>query len=122
MNNQNAIEYIKNNSLIGIKAGNKRDSFLEIWMVIVDGRVFARSWGLATRSWYNAFKEDNTGEILCGEAIHKIKAIVPDDIEALTKQINKAYLDKYDYGSNSYYANGIIEEKHAIKTMEFIIE
>ena len=36
--------YLKNHTLIGIKGGRERDSFLNIWMVEVDGRYFSRSW------------------------------------------------------------------------------
>lgn len=37
------LNYVRNNNLIGIKAGKERDRFLEIWMVVVDNRIFAMS-------------------------------------------------------------------------------
>ncbi|RTZ46692.1 hypothetical protein EJ377_22175 [Chryseobacterium arthrosphaerae] len=55
MNKDSAHAYIQSHNLIGIKAGAERPDFLEIWMVIVRNRIFARSWGLAERSWYTAF-------------------------------------------------------------------
>lgn len=120
MNNK-AIEYIKSHNLIELKAGNKRETFLEIWMVTVDNRVFARSWGFAEKSWYNTFLSDNKGHIKCGENIYKIEAVIPKDLNELTEQINTAYLNKYNFGRNAVYAQGIIEQKHIDKTMEFII-
>jgi hypothetical protein len=59
MNRNTALDYIKTNNLIGIKAGENRSAFLEIWMVTVNDRVFARSWGLAEKSWYNSFLQDS---------------------------------------------------------------
>ena len=37
-------EYLKNNTLIEIKGGIEREKFIQIWMVEVNNRIFARSW------------------------------------------------------------------------------
>ncbi|WP_160140069.1 DUF2255 family protein [Chryseobacterium sp. c4a] len=121
MNKNKALDYIKTNNLIGIKAGSERPGFLEIWMVIVQNRIFARSWGLAERSWYNTFLEYPTGQIQCGNTTYNIKAVIPEDLDQLTEEINQAYLTKYNFGQNSKYAIGIIEDKHIERTMEFTI-
>lgn len=114
------IDFINKNNLVGIKAGKDRQSFLDIWMITFENRVFARSWGLAERSWYNTFLIDNLGEIKCGEKIIQIVAIIPDDIELLKDKLSGAYLKKYDHGENSYYAHGIIKDEHIARTMEFV--
>jgi hypothetical protein len=121
MKNNKAIDFIKSHNLIGLKAGAERETFLEIWMVVVNNRVFARSWGFAEKSWYNTFLSDNKGHLKCGETIYKIEAVIPKDLNQLTEQINTAYLNKYNFGSNAAYAQGIIEQKHIDKTMEFIL-
>jgi hypothetical protein len=116
-----AIEYIKTNNLIGIKAGLDRPDFLDIWMVVVDNRIFARSWGFAERSWYNTFMKNPEGQIKCGERIFHIQATIPKDNSDMTERINHAYLAKYNSDHNIKYAIGIIEDKHVEKTMEFIV-
>ncbi|WP_223598682.1 DUF2255 family protein [Chryseobacterium sp. GVT01B] len=121
MNKEKALDYIQNHTIIGIKAGHQRPEFLEIWMVVVQNRIFARSWGLAEKSWYNTFLEDSTGEIQCGETVYSIKAMIPEDVNDLTEEINQAYLTKYNSDHNIQYSRGIIQEKHVVKTMEFII-
>ena len=121
MKNKNALEYIDSHNLIGIKAGKERESFLEIWMVTVENRIFARSWGFAERSWYNTFLKDNLGEIKCGETIYKIEAKIPSDLADIENKINQAYLKKYDSGDNAFYAKGITKKEHVEKTMEFVI-
>lgn len=117
-----AIHYIQTHNLIGLKAGSNRTDFLEIWMVVVDKRIFARSWGLAERSWYNTFLNNPSGEIQCGDAVYRITAKVPDDLHHLTEPINQAYLNKYNEGRNAPYAQGIIQPQHAARTMEFVIQ
>ncbi|MDR3025579.1 DUF2255 family protein [Chryseobacterium sp.] len=121
MNKENALHYIKTNNLIGIKAGKHRSEFLEIWMIVVQDRVFARSWGLAERSWFTAFLENSAGEIQCGEVTYPVYAVIPEDLNELTEEINKAYLTKYNTGHNIPYSQGIIHEKHVVRTIEFII-
>ncbi|AZA50256.1 DUF2255 family protein [Chryseobacterium carnipullorum] len=121
MNKDLALDYINRHNIIEIKAGQHRTTFLEIWMVIVNDRIFARSWGLAEKSWYHTFLQDPIGQIKCGKEIFNIKAVVPDDITDLTPEINTAYLTKYNTGSNLRYSQGIIQQKHVEKTMEFII-
>ncbi|QDP86204.1 DUF2255 family protein [Chryseobacterium sp. SNU WT5] len=88
----------------------------------VDDRIFARSWGFAERSWYNTFLNNPFGEIQGGDAIFKIKAEIPEKENGLMEKINNAYLSKYTSTEhNKKYAEGIIEEDHIEKTMEFII-
>ncbi|MDM1555547.1 MULTISPECIES: DUF2255 family protein [Chryseobacterium] len=122
MNKNEVLEYIRIHNLIGIKAGPERPDFLEIWMVIVQDRIFARSWGLAEKSWYNTFLKCPEGQIRCGNTIYNVKAMIPNDQNQLTEEINQAYLTKYNTGQNRQYAIGIIEDKHAEKTMEFIMD
>ncbi|MNZ94065.1 hypothetical protein D3C78_1131660 [compost metagenome] len=90
-------------------------------MVTIDNRIFARSWGMAKKSWYNTFLNENEGQIKCGDKIYNIKAQIPNDLNEIEEQINQAYLRKYDSGENSFYAQGIIKKQHAEKTMEFLL-
>lgn len=117
---QATIDFINTSNLIGVKAGNQRETFLQIWMVVVGNRVFARSWGLNERSWFNTFLNDPNGQIKWGDRISDIRAKVPGWDENLQEQINQAYLNKYDKGENSFYAHGIIKPEHVAKTMEFV--
>ncbi|PTT02295.1 DUF2255 domain-containing protein [Pedobacter sp. HMWF019] len=115
------LDYIKTHNLTGIKAGNTRENFLNIWMVVVQDRVFARSWGFAERSWFHSFSQGAEGAILAGASIVAVRGVLPEDLKELTNSINQAYLDKYDTGGdNSFYAKGIIEPEHIKFTMEFI--
>ncbi|MBK7109361.1 MAG: DUF2255 family protein [Chitinophagales bacterium] len=120
-NTQQALNFIKTNNYTEIKAGKERTTFLEIWMVVVDNRIFARSWGFAERSWYNTFLLDPYGQIKCGETIYNIQAAIPNDMNALTTSINQAYIDKYNFGKNIEYVSGIIQQNHIDKTIEFIV-
>jgi hypothetical protein len=113
-------EYLKHNSLTGIKAGKDRNSFLDIWMVQVDGRIFARSWGKSERSWFTTLlQEPATGQIKFGDRIINVSG-VPCKDAALNKLIDKAYLERYTTPENIPYAQGISQPEYADYTMEFV--
>lgn len=116
------LDYIRQHNLIGIRAGQDRPTFLPIWMVVVDNRVFARSWGLAEKSWFNSFMENPAGAIRCGEEMIPVRAVVPSDLAQLTERISQAYLDKYNAGANSPYAQGITQPEHVARTLELVVE
>lgn len=78
--------------------------------------------GRAENSWYNTFLKDPTGQIKCGGNIFGIEGIIPRDVSELTDDINDTYMEKYNYGSNKKYAEGIIKQKHIERTMEFRIK
>jgi hypothetical protein len=113
-------EHLNRNSLTGIKAGKDRTTFLDIWMVNVDGRIFARSWGKSERSWFTALlNEPDAGQINFGDRIIDITGVACKD-PALNKQIDRAYLERYTTPENIPYAQGISQPEYADYTMEFV--
>ena len=54
---------IRDAKILGIRAGAKPHRIIGIWAVVVDGRVFVRSWSLKPRSWYRTFLEEPRGVI-----------------------------------------------------------
>jgi len=50
--------------ILGIRAGtDSSHRVIGIWAVVVDGRVFVRSWSMKPRSWWRMFLKDPNGEI-----------------------------------------------------------
>ncbi|MCB0633193.1 MAG: DUF2255 family protein, partial [Lewinella sp.] len=112
-------QHLQKHTLTGIKGGRQRPSFLDIWMVTVEGRVFARSWNKSARSWFTAFQETGEGEIKYGDRVICVRGRQPEDDPQLTAQINQAYLRKYTQPENIPYAEGITKPEYAAYTMEF---
>ena len=114
------LNFLDNNSLIGIKGGNDGHDFLDIWMVRIGDRIFARSWNKSDRSWFTAFLETGVGQIKFGDSIIDVKGekLAPD--APIQVQINRAYLNKYSQPHNLPYAAGIVASEYVHYTMEFI--
>src|SRR5215207_159264 len=86
---------IAKDKILGVRAGAGDHRFIGVWAVVVDGRVFIRSWGLEKRSWYHAFREHPMGRIQAAGRELRVRAItkVP---EATKTAVDAAYAAKYD--------------------------
>jgi Uncharacterized protein conserved in bacteria (DUF2255) len=70
------VEDIDQTKYVGIKAGARSDHrFIGIWAVVVDGRVFVRSWTLRPGGWYRTFLEDPLGALQCGQREVRVRAV-----------------------------------------------
>lgn len=114
--------YLSNHTLVEIKGGTTRETFLPIWMVTVDGRVFARSWNKSAKSWFTEFLSTGTGEIKTGNRVLQVsgKKVSADD--PINPKISDAYLHKYDQPQNLEYSQGISQPEYFDYTMEFFVQ
>ena len=112
-------DFLNENTLVEIKGGTQRDRFLQIWMVEVDGRVFARSWNKSEQSWFTAFQKEGVGQIKFGESVIDVTGKKLSSGSELTDLINAAYLSKYTQEENLIYAQGITQPEYEAYTMEF---
>jgi len=104
-----------------IRAG-KHHAFNDIWMVVVNDRIFCRQYSFSEKSWYTAFLDDPNGAIKCDDTIIPIEGRIPSDLDALQSQINAAYVEKYDKRFNHYpdIAHKMTGKLYMDRTMELI--
>lgn len=88
------VEAIRDCQVLGIRAGGAPHRIIGIWAVVVQRRVFVRSWSLKTRSWYRTFLEDPRGVIQIAGRELKVRAIQTRS-ERLKDVVSQAYLEKY---------------------------
>lgn len=115
------LKCVSETQITSVRAGKDREKFTGIWMVVVDGRIFGRSYQLAERSWYTALLNGDTGDIKCLKEIVAIKGSKPADLDKITAAINKAYEKKYLVKAyNKKWVDGLAEPERVARTMEFI--
>jgi len=115
------LKCINETQITSVRAGKDRAKFTGIWMVEVDGRIFARSYNLSDRSWYTTFFNGEGGDIKCGKEIMPVKGVKPADLNTITEAINKAYEKKYLVKSyNKKWVDGLTQSERVERTMEFI--
>ena len=105
---------------LGVRAGARNDHrFIAIWVVVVDGRAFARSWTLKPGGWYRTFLEDPRGEIQIGDRIVRVRAVPRRGLK-LWKAIEAAYAEKYPTPGSVQYVRGFKSARRRATTMEFV--
>ena len=102
---------------VRIRAGRTPHRFIGIWAVVVDGRVFVRSWSLKPRSWYRTFLDDPAGAIQIGTKTIPIRAVHTRS-ESLKDRISDAYLSKYHTPGSLKYARDLGRKRSRDATVE----
>jgi hypothetical protein len=106
------------NARVWIRAGSTH-RFISIWAVVVQGRVFVRSWSLKPRSWYRTFLEEPQGAIRVGDQEIPVRAVHTRS-EMLKDRIDKAYLEKYNSPGSIQYARDLGRKKSRDATIELL--
>jgi hypothetical protein len=110
---------IREDKRLRIRAGTGPHRFIGIWAVVVEGRVFVRSWSLKPRSWYRTFLEEPRGAILVDGREVAVRAVRTKS-ERLKDAIDEAYLEKYDTRGSIQYARDLGRAKSRATTTELI--
>ena len=110
---------IRDDKILRIRAGTGDHLFIGIWAVVVEGRVFVRSWSIKPRSWYRTFLEEPRGAILVGGREIPVRAVHTRS-ERLKDAIDAAYLEKYNTRGSLKYARDLGREKSRATTTELV--
>lgn len=113
---------IRDGMILGIRAGTGRPvhRVIGIWAVVVEGRVFVRSWSLKPRSWWRTFQEDPRGVIVVGGRRPLSVRAVSTRSERLKDLVSRAYLAKYDTPGSLKFARDLGRKKSRETTTELL--
>ena len=110
---------IRDGKILRIRAGSQPHRFIGIWAVVVEGRVFVRSWSLKARSWYRTFLEEPRGTINVDGRELDVRAVRTRS-ERLKDAVDKAYLEKYKTPGSIKYARDMGRKKSRDSTTELV--
>ncbi len=110
---------MRDGKILGIRAGTEPHRFIGIWVVVVEGRVFVRSWSLKPRSWYRTFLEEPRGTINVDGREIEVRAVHTRS-ERLKKAVDEAYLEKYNTPGSIKYARDLGRKKSRDTTTELV--
>jgi hypothetical protein len=85
---------IRRSHVIGLRAGTQQHRFIGIWAVVVENRVFVRSWSLKPNSWHRVFLEEPHGAIQVEGREIAVRAVRTRS-DRLKDAVDRAYLEKY---------------------------
>lgn len=110
---------IRDDKMLAIRAGTRPHRFIGIWVVVVENRVFVRSWSLKPRSWYRTFLEEPRGAIMVGDREISVRAVRTRS-ERLKDAVSRAYVEKYNTPGSIKYARDLGRAKSRAATIELV--
>jgi hypothetical protein len=112
------VEILDEAKIIGVRAGTEH-RYTGAWVVVVEGRVFARSWSDQPSGWYRAFLEEPRGSVQVGDRELRVRA-VPTRSERLRKAVSAGFGEKYDTPASQKWVRGFARPTRAAHTIEFV--
>jgi len=116
---KSVVAAIDQSKVLGIRAGTKPHRVIGIWVVVVEGRVFVRSWSLKPRSWYRTFREEPRGIIVIDERELRVRPVFTRS-ERLKKAVDHAYAEKYNTPGSLHYVKGFRQKQRRDSTTELV--
>jgi hypothetical protein len=116
---KNVVAAIRDSKILGIRAGTKPHRVIGIWAVVVEGRVFVRSYSLKPRSWYRTFLEEPRGIIEVEGRQIKVRPVFTRS-ERLKKLVDRAYAEKYNTPGSLQFVRGFRQKQRRDTTTELV--
>lgn len=110
---------IHDSHVLGLRAGTQPHRFIGIWAVVVEDRVFVRSWSLKPRSWYRTFLAEPRGVIQVANREIAVRAVHTRS-ERLKDAVSLAYRQKYHTPGSIKYARDLSRAKSRATTTELV--
>ena len=114
---QDELAVIRREKILGGSGSTHR--VIGIWVVVVEGRVFVRSWSLRPRSWWRTFLEDPYGVIVVEGREIPIRAIQTRS-ERLKDLVSAAYKEKYNTPGSVQYVKDMSRAPSRDTTTELV--
>jgi hypothetical protein len=108
--------------VIGIRAGptgRQAHRFIGIWAVVVDRRVFVRSWDITPGGWYDTIRKERRGHIHVGGRTLAVRS-APVRSERLASAVDNAYALRYKTPGARHYVRGFRRGRRRTTTTELI--
>ena len=113
-----ALRELAASKILGVRSGDEHRS-TGVWVVVVEGRVFVRSWNDKPTGWFRAFLAEPDGTIQVGDRELRVRG-KPTRSERLQKAVTAAYAEKYPTKGSRKWVEGFAEPERMATTLEFV--
>jgi len=112
------VEAARGAKIMGVRAGTEH-KFTGVWVVVVEGRVFARSWSDKPTGWLRAFRKQPAGTIQIGDREIRVRGKLVRSARILDA-VTAAFGEKYNTKASRKWVDGFAEPERLATTIEFI--
>ncbi len=104
--------------IVGVRAGSEH-RYTGVWVVVVDGKVFVRSWNDKPSGWYRAFRNEPRGSIQLADQEIAVRARHTRS-ERRREAVSGAYGEKYNTKASQKWVRGFAEAHRMLTTLELV--
>jgi hypothetical protein len=113
-----AIEALRNSKILGVRAGTEH-RYTGVWLVLVEDRLFVRSWNDKPTGWFRAFRKEPDGTIQVAGLEVPVRA-KPTRSARIREAVTAAYRQKYNTKASQKWVKGFAKPERELTTLEFI--
>ena len=114
------VEALRKAKILGVRSGTTH-RYTGVWVVVVDDRVFVRSWYDKPAGWFQAFRKEPTGTIQAGDLEIPVRAKVVRSAR-IRDAVTAAIAEKYPTKGSKVWVDGFAEPSRVLTTIEFVPE
>ena len=104
--------------ILGVRSGTKH-RYTSVWVVVVEDRVFVRSWNDKPTGWYRAFLDEPRGSVTLGDTEIRARA-APVRSARFRRAVSEAYAEKYPTKGSVRWVRGFAEPEREAHTLELL--
>ena len=112
------IDEIRKSKILGVRSGTEH-RYTGVWVVVVNNRVFVRSWNDKPTGWFRAFKTQPRGTIQIGDLEVSVRARLTRSAR-IRDAVTEAFGEKYNTKASLKWVQGFAEPSRLLTTLEFI--
>jgi hypothetical protein len=112
------LEQLDAAKILGVRSGDAHKP-TGVWVVVVEGRVFVRSWNDKPTGWYRAFRDEPLGAAIVGMTELPVRAKHVRSAR-LRRAVSEAYAAKYDTKASLKWVTGFAEPEREANTLELV--
>lgn len=117
--NRAVLATLRDGKILGLRVGARPHRFIGIWVVVVEGRAFVRSWSLSVEGWYRTLLEEPTGVIEVEGREIPVRAVLTRS-ERLKDAVSLAYRAKYNTPGSVQYVRDLARPRCRATTTELV--
>ena len=112
------VEEFRKAKIMGVRAGTEH-RYTGVWVVVVDGKVFARSWNDKPTGWFQAFRKQPSGMVQMGDLEIPVRGRLVRN-SRMRNAVTVAFGEKYPTKGSRKWVEGFAEPERVANMLEFI--
>lgn len=112
------LEVLRKAKILGVRAGIDH-RYTGVWVVVVENRVFVRSWNDKPTGWFRVFKKELSGTIATEGLTLSVRGKTVRSAR-LREAVTAAIAEKYPTKGSRKWVEGFAEPARALTTLEFV--